>query len=161
MDCRKLAFSWRCNFVVLPKCAYNLVENLLFAEHLNSWFTCSHENHENWYPTNNNEFTVFHNYWFQHQFHLSWHFFYQISSTNVHVVLMSNMECLFPVPIYFRKRFNCVICSWLFGLFYGITIWKSLQCCPVVVHKLFSTWNKLEDLSLNPACSRCASLLID
>ena len=34
------------------------IENILFVEHLNSWFTCYHETHENWYPTNNKEFTV-------------------------------------------------------------------------------------------------------
>jgi hypothetical protein len=29
-----------------------------FVEHLNSWIAGSHENHENWYTTNKNEFTV-------------------------------------------------------------------------------------------------------
>ena len=29
-----------------------------FVEHLNSWFAGTHENHENWYTTNKNEFTV-------------------------------------------------------------------------------------------------------
>ena len=28
------------------------------VEHLNSWFAGTHENHENWYTTNKNEFTV-------------------------------------------------------------------------------------------------------
>jgi hypothetical protein len=30
-----------------------------FVEHLNSWFDGTHENHENWYTTNKNEFTVY------------------------------------------------------------------------------------------------------
>lgn len=30
-----------------------------FVEHLNSWFAGTHENHENWYTTNKNEFTIF------------------------------------------------------------------------------------------------------
>ena len=30
-----------------------------FVEHLNSWFAGTHENHENWYTTNKNEFTVY------------------------------------------------------------------------------------------------------
>ena len=30
-----------------------------FVEHLNSWFDDTHENHENRYSTNKNEFTVF------------------------------------------------------------------------------------------------------
>jgi hypothetical protein len=30
-----------------------------FVEHLNSWFAGTHENHENWYTTIKNEFTVF------------------------------------------------------------------------------------------------------
>ena len=29
-----------------------------FVEHLNTWFAGTHENHENWYTTNENEFTV-------------------------------------------------------------------------------------------------------
>jgi hypothetical protein len=29
-----------------------------FVEHLNSWFAGTHKNHENWYTTNKNEFTV-------------------------------------------------------------------------------------------------------
>jgi hypothetical protein len=31
-----------------------------FVEHLNSWIDGTHENHENWYTTNKNEFTVVH-----------------------------------------------------------------------------------------------------
>ena len=31
---------------------------MIFDEHLNSWLNCTHETHENWYPTNNNESTV-------------------------------------------------------------------------------------------------------
>ena len=34
------------------------IENMLFVEHLNSWFPCIKETHENWYPTNINESTV-------------------------------------------------------------------------------------------------------
>jgi hypothetical protein len=30
-----------------------------FVEHLNLWFAGTHENHENWYTTNKNEFTVY------------------------------------------------------------------------------------------------------
>jgi hypothetical protein len=30
-----------------------------FVEHLNSWFAGTHENHENLYTTNKNEFTVY------------------------------------------------------------------------------------------------------
>ena len=30
-----------------------------FVEHLNTWFAGTHENHENWYTTNKNEFTVY------------------------------------------------------------------------------------------------------
>ena len=33
-----------------------------FVEHLNSWFAGTHENHENWYTTNKNEFTVQYTY---------------------------------------------------------------------------------------------------
>ena len=43
-----------------PKFAYRQTENKwsFFVEHLNSWFAGTHENHENWYTTNANEFTV-------------------------------------------------------------------------------------------------------
>ena len=32
---------------------------VIFLRNLNSWFAGTHENHENWYTTNKNEFTVF------------------------------------------------------------------------------------------------------
>jgi len=32
---------------------------LFFVEFLNSWIAVNHEIHENWYPTNKNESTVF------------------------------------------------------------------------------------------------------
>ena len=31
---------------------------VIFVEHLNSWFTCTHETHKNRYPTNIDESTV-------------------------------------------------------------------------------------------------------
>ena len=47
-----------------PLCCLNLaycqteIKWSFFVEHLNSWFAGTHENHENWYTTNANEFTV-------------------------------------------------------------------------------------------------------
>ena len=47
-----------------PLCCLNLayrqteIKWSFFVEHLNSWFAGTHENHENWYTTNKNEFTV-------------------------------------------------------------------------------------------------------
>jgi hypothetical protein len=41
-----------------------------FVEHWNSWFAGTHENHENWYTTNKNEFTVTHTKYFFSMFYL-------------------------------------------------------------------------------------------
>jgi len=46
------------NFVVLAFLSDKSTVNLQFVGYLNSWLACSHEIHENWYPTNNNESTV-------------------------------------------------------------------------------------------------------
>ena len=35
------------------------LEILQFSEHLYSWFSCNFEIHENWYPRNIHEFTVY------------------------------------------------------------------------------------------------------
>ena len=51
-------FSWISNLLVLAKSVYIPLQNLLFVEHLNFWFSCTHEIHENWYPTNINESTA-------------------------------------------------------------------------------------------------------
>jgi hypothetical protein len=45
--------SWFCHFF-----SNKSTEKLQYVWYLNSWFACSHEIHENWYPTNNNESTV-------------------------------------------------------------------------------------------------------
>ena len=50
---RGYLISWFCQFLYTKP-----IENMIFVEHLNSWFTCTHETHENWYPTNDNESTV-------------------------------------------------------------------------------------------------------
>ena len=39
---------------------YNQTANWQFVGHLNLWYPCTHEN---WYPMNNNEFTVVHFGW--------------------------------------------------------------------------------------------------
>ncbi len=55
VDCWKLAYSWIFDFVVLT------IFVLKICISLNIWFRgffCTHENHENWYPTNNSESTV-------------------------------------------------------------------------------------------------------
>ena len=58
VDWGKLTCSWIFNFVVLPKFAYKPIGNLSYIELLFSSFTFTHEIHENWYPTYNNESTV-------------------------------------------------------------------------------------------------------
>ena len=47
---KKLVFSLIFDFLVFPMSAYNLIEHLYCVEHLNSWFICTDEIHENLYP---------------------------------------------------------------------------------------------------------------
>ena len=51
------------NVCVVKNLAYRQTEIKwsFCLKHLNSWFAGIHENHENWYSTNKNEFTVLHN----------------------------------------------------------------------------------------------------
>ena len=59
VDGGKLACLWLSDFMVWPNSADKPIENLLFVVHIILWFTCTHEIHENWYPTYNNESKVF------------------------------------------------------------------------------------------------------
>lgn len=47
-----------CVFFILTSSAFKSTEHVSLVEHLNLWFTYTHEVHKIWYPTNNKECTV-------------------------------------------------------------------------------------------------------
>lgn len=59
VDWWNLPFSWIFHyyliFLVLSKTVYNPITYIC-----DSWVTCTNEKHENWYSTNNSEYTIWH-----------------------------------------------------------------------------------------------------